>query len=182
MEWARTLRIDAPANDAVQSRVRAAFARDGVRVSFGPKNSLARTYALVEGPEGSDPSELEQRVPDGRWYEEAIIALAIEPTPADALQHVQNALGGRGGPAGVLGSEIAGSQLVLELLPSVTQPSLVLRIVDVELKRFNGHRRTQLLSALPLEVMARIAAQGLQTPELAADRVLEALLEEAHVE
>lgn len=182
MEWARTLRIDAPASDAVRTRVRALFAHDGVRVRFGAQNDAARTYVLIEGPEGIDPSDLEERVQDSRWYDEAIIALAIEPAPADALQHVKNALGGPGAPAGISSCEVAGSKILIELRPSVTQPSLVLRIIDVELGRFKGHRRTQLLSALPMELVARIAAEGLQAPEIASDRILESLLEAAHVE
>lgn len=182
MEWARTLRIDAPSDEALQRRVAAALARDGVRIEFGPEHSLPRMYALVEGPAGVDPVELEGRIAEGRWYGEAIIALAIEPAPADALPALARALGGPGSPAGVCGCDIVGSHVILELQPSVTQPDLVLRIVDVELRRTSGHRRIALLSALPVDIMARIAATGLQAPEIATNRILESLLEAANVE
>jgi hypothetical protein len=182
VEWSRTLRIDAPPDEALQRRIAAALSRDGVRVAFGSRHSLPRTYALVQGPAGVDPVELEQRFSDGRWYGEAIIALAIEPEPQDALPGLLRALDGPGSPAGVRNCEIAGTQLVVEFQPSLTQPALVLRIVDVELRRTNGYRRIELLSPLPVEIVARIAADGLQASEIAPDRILEALLESANVE
>jgi hypothetical protein len=182
VEWARTLRIDAPSDETLQRRIAAALERDGVRVEFGPGHSLPRTYALVEGPAGVDPVELEERVPEGRWYGEAIIALAIEPAPADALPALSRALGGPGRPAGVCGCDVAESQVILELRPSLTQPDLVLRIIDVELRRTNGYRRITLLSALPADLLARVAATGLQAPEIATNRILESLLEAANVE
>jgi hypothetical protein len=181
VEWARTLRIDAPPGEALQRRIAAALARDGIRIDFGPPHSLPRTYALIEGPAGADPVEVE-RFADGRWYGEAIIALAIEPTPADALPALLRALNGPGRPAGVCDCQIAGTQLLVEMQPSLTQPGLVLRIVDVELRRMNGSRRVKLLSPLPAELVARIAAAGLQAPEIAPNRILESLLESAHVE
>ncbi len=182
MEWSRTLRIDAVPGQALQGRIAAALARDGVRVEFGPQHSLSRTYVLVEGPAGADPVDLQQSVPEGRWYGEAIIALAIEPAPADALPRLAQVLGGAGSPAGVLSCDIIGSQLVVEFNPSLTQPALLLRIVDVELRRTHGYRRVELLSPLPVEITARIAADGLHAPEIAPDRILESLLESANVE
>ena len=182
MEWARTLRIDASPSEALLTRLATALAHDGVRLSFGPPNALDRTYVAVEGPEGVDPVELEQRVSDGTWYGEAVIAIAIEPAPPDVLPWVQRALGGPGGPAGVVACEISGSQLLVEFRPAVTQPGLLLRIVDVELQRVRGSRRITLLTPLPAPVAAAIAAAGLQAPEIATDRILESLLEAAHVE
>jgi hypothetical protein len=182
VEWARTLRIDAPPDEALHRRIAAALARDGVRVEFGPEHSLPRSYVLIEGPAGADPAEIEQRFSQGRWYGEAIIALAIEPAPADALPGLLRVLDGPGAPAGVCGCEVAGTKLVVEIQPSLTQPALVLRIVNVELRRTNGYRRVELLSPLPVETIARIAADGLQAPEIAPDRILESLLESAHVE
>jgi hypothetical protein len=181
VEWARTLRIDAPPSDRVRSRVVAALSHDGLHVRFGSGN-IARTYILVEGSAATDPSELRARLPDARAYDEAIIALAIEPTPRDALPALAEALGGRGAPAGVLDAQIFGDEIVIELRPSVTPPSMVFRIVGVELQRFQGFRRTQLLTPLPTDLVARIAGEGLQAPEISAERILESLLEAAHVE
>lgn len=182
MEWAHTLRIDAASGDALQRRIAAALARDGVRLEFGPQHSLERTYVLVQGPAGADPVDLEQSFPEGRWYGEAIIALAIEPEPPDALPDLLRALDGPGRPAGICNCDIEGTCLVVEFLPSLTQPALVLRIVDVELRRTRGYRRVELLSPLPVEVLARVAADGLQAKEIATDRILESLLESANVE
>ncbi len=182
VEWARTLRIDATATDAMRTRILDALARNGVRVRFGPTTPFDRTYALVEGPEGVDPAELPQMLPEAHWFNEAIIALAIEPAPEDALPHMLEALGGAGAPAGVCDTRRAGSQLLVEFRPSVTSALFILELVDVELQRFHGYRRTQLLSPLPVSVVTQIAAQGLQAPEIAPDRVLEELLGAAGVE
>lgn len=121
-------------------------------------------------------------MPEARWFGEAIIALAIEPAPADALPQLARALGGPGAPAGIAACETVDGALVVELRPAVTHPNLLIRIVDVELKRFSGSRRTYLLSPVPAGVMAAIAADGLQAPEIGPDRILEMLLEKAHVE
>jgi hypothetical protein len=43
-------------------------------------------------------------------------------------------------------------------------------------------RRTELLAPLPEDVVAAIAAQGLQAPEVASDRILETLLGVERVE
>lgn len=182
MEWVRTLRIDASPSEALQTRLATALAHDGVRLCFGTPNAVDRTYVVVEGPPGVDPAELEQRVPDGTWYGDAVIALAIEPAPPDALPWLQRALGGPGRPAGVASCEISGSQVVVDFRPAVTQPAMLLRIVDVELQRVRGIRRITLLSPLTVTVATAVAATGLQAPEIATDRVLESLLEAAHVE
>jgi hypothetical protein len=181
VDWARTLRIDAPPSAALKDRV-AALARDGVRVRLSDSDAVARTYVLVEGPEGVDPLQLQEYVPDARWYDADIMALAIEPLPADALPVLADALGGPGAPAGVVECSIAGSRLIVEFRPDVTRPALLMRIIDVELRRFGGCRRTQLLSPLTMRTAAAIAAQGLQAPEIASDRILESLLGLEHVE
>lgn len=180
MEWARTLRIDASAG-GLQDRL-GALARDGVRVSVAHAASVARTYALIEGPESADPAEVAQRIPDARWYDAAIIALAIEPLPADALPQLAAALGGPGAPAGICECTAAGSRLIIEFRPDVTPWDPIARIIDVELRRFAGTRRTELLSPLPRAAAAAIAASGLQAPEIASDRILETLLGLEHVE
>lgn len=182
MEWARSLRIDASPTDGMHTRIAAAYARAGVKIEIGGSSALARTYVLLQGPEGVDPAELEQQLPEAHWYGEAIIALAIEPAPADALPILAQALGGPGAPAGIVACETAGKSLIVEFRPALTQPALLLRIADVELQRFRGYRRTQLLSPLPVAVTAAIAANGLQAPEIEPGRILETLLERAHVE
>ncbi|HEY8296736.1 MAG TPA: hypothetical protein VIG32_01765 [Candidatus Baltobacteraceae bacterium] len=179
MGWARTLRVDAPLDEQNRTGLAAALREAGAAIVFGPSSSLPRTYALLEAGDDIDPDALIERIPGGRLYDEAIIALAIEPSPVDALRACESALGGRGRPAGIAGCDRFESTLVLEVRPSVTPFALVSTILDIELRRTGGTRRTQLLSPLPLNVTARIAADGLQAPEIAADRVLEALLARA---
>ena len=57
--------------------------------------------------------------------------------------------------------------------------AVVLGVVDVELRRFHSGRTAELLTPLPAEWTAKIAAEGLQAPEIARDRVLEDLIERA---
>jgi len=180
VEWARTLRIDASPGESLATRLAAALAHDGVRVRC-TQSAGAPAYALVEGPQGVDPLELQTRIPEATWYGESIIALAIEPAPPDALQPLADALGGRGAPAGVR-CEIRGPRIILEILPSVTPPALALQLADVELRRFHGSRRTELLAPLSTAVAAAVAADGLHCVEIAPNRILEPLLEPDRVE
>jgi hypothetical protein len=159
-----------------------ALSRDGVRVCVRRAPEFSRTYALVEGPEGVDPAEVAELVPHARWYDSPIIALAIEPLPPDALPLLAAALGGPGAPAGVCDCVTSGNSLLVEFRPDMTPANLIARIIDVELRRFGGVRRTRLLSPLPMAAAAAIAAQGLQAPQIASDRILEALLGLEHVE
>jgi hypothetical protein len=174
VDWARTVRFDADPNVA-------ALARDGVRVRVGDTHA-ARTYALVEGPEGVDPAELMERLSDARWYDAPIIALAIEPLAPDALPPLERALGGPGAPAGVGECSRHGDELIVEFRPDVTQAALIVRIIDVELARLRCARRARLLTPLPDDVLAAVAAEGLQAPEIASGRILESLLGLEHVE
>ncbi len=123
-----------------------------------------------------------QSFPSARWYDEAIIALAIEPTPADALPGIEAALQGDGSPAGVLECSIVPGAAIVEFRPAMISPSLILHLVDIELRRFHGYRTVALLNPLPSAVVAQVAAGGLQAPEIASDRILETLLEQSGVE
>jgi hypothetical protein len=180
MTWARSARIDAPASTV--SEMVAALKRDGVRTRVSEHAALGRTYLLIEGPDGSDPFAFTQRAPSVRLYDAVIVALAIEPQPSDALPLLAEALGGAGAPAGISECVTAGTRLIVEFRPDVTPAHLITRIIDVELQRFSGVRRTELLAPLPEDVVAAIAAQGLQAPEVASDRILETLLGVERVE
>ena len=174
MEWARTLRIDATSGESLETRLSAALAHDGVRVRC-MHVAGAPAYALVEGPQGVDPLELQARVPEATWYGESIIALAIEPAPPDALQALADALGGPGAPKGVR-CDVRGTRIIVEIQPSVTPAALALHVADIELRRFCGTRRTELLAPLSLAAAAAVAAAGLQCAEMEPARILEPLL------
>lgn len=182
VNWARTLRVDASPSDALQARIASKLTREGVSLRFAGSPSLGRTYVLVEGPQSVDPAELQAAMPDARWYPDAIIALAIEPAPADALPRLADALGGAGAPAGICSCEVLDGRILLEFRPQVTQASLLVRIAEVELRRFSGYRRTELLSPLPIDVIAQVTADGLQAAEIDSNRILESLIGIAHVE
>jgi hypothetical protein len=56
---------------------------------------------------------------------------------------------------------------------------LVFDLIDTELDRFHSGRRTELLTPLTETWLAKIAADGLQCPEIAPDRILETLVAKA---
>jgi hypothetical protein len=114
-------------------------------------------------------------------FDSAVIALAIRPNVAEALPALQDALAGSGRPAGVLGFESDGTTATVEWNNEVTSAEVILAIVDIELARYGAARVTELLTPLPLEWWTSIAQAGLGAPEIAPDRVLEALIEEHHV-
>jgi hypothetical protein len=156
--------------------------RGGSSLQFGaPYAPAGRTYGLVQGPASAEPDEAAQALPGARWYEETIIALAIEPTPAEALPVIAEAFSSDAGVAGVVECAALNGRIVVEFQPR-TAPSLILNLADVELRRFHGYRKVTLLNPLPPEVFAQIAASGLQASEIAPDRILETLLEQSGVE
>lgn len=135
-----------------------------------------RSYALVESAAPPSAAEL----PEGaRSYDRPIVAVAIYPVAAQAIDGLLEALGGSGRPAGVLSCEAGDGCAIVEWDPTVTSPALIWNLVDAELRRWGSGRRAKLLSPLPPDVVTAIAAAGLQAPEIAPDRVLETLLERA---
>jgi hypothetical protein len=95
----------------------------------------------------------------------------------EALPYLHDALGGEGRPAGVLAVRPCNEGLIVEWDPRISGARIVSGVIDVELRRFASGRRTELLSPLPPPVLATIASDSLQTPELSADRVLELLID-----
>jgi hypothetical protein len=155
----------------------------GSSLQFGaPYAAAGRTYGLIQGPASIEPAEVAQALSDARWYDETIIALAIEPTPGDALPAIAGAFSADAGVAGVLDCAVLADSVVIEFQPARTVPSLILTIADVELRRFHGYRKVTLLNPLPAEILAQIAASGLQASEIAPGRILETLLEQSGVE
>ena len=157
--------------DAVETAVRA---RSG-SVTWRSSARAGRTYGLVRLPEG----ELETAIGAVTVYDTAIIAVAVYPVAAEALPFVADALAGAGRPSGVIGTSNCDGGVVVEWDPRRTRAAAVYDLVDVELRRFGGGRTAELLAPLPEEVVARIASEGLQAPELSPDRELETLVERA---
>lgn len=160
-----------------------AFLPGGSSLQFGaPYAPAGRTYGLVLGPDSAEPDQVAEALPRARWYDEAIIALAIEPTPADAVAAIAAPFSTGAGVAGVLECTVLEKSIALEFQPARALPSLILNLADVELRRLRGYRKVTLLNPLPPEILARIAAGGLQASEIAPERILETLLEQSGVE
>jgi len=169
--------------DETQRKKMAASLPPGASLKLAQSHAGSRrTYGLIEGPDSLEPAEAEASFPQAHWYDGTIIALAIEPTPADALPAIEGALGGDGKPAGVLECSIAAGTAIVEFRPESTPPALILDLADVELRRFHGYRKVSLLNPLPTPVVAQIASAGLQAPEITPGRILETLLEQSGVE
>lgn len=171
-----TVRYNPIPREDVRSSLGDFARRNGGAVAWQDNAALNRSYALVEG---ASAGSLETQ--DGATvFETPVIALAIRPNVAEALPVLEDALGGPGRPAGIVACETVADALVVEWNLDRTQVGLVLAVIDVELARFNAARINELLSPLPLAWWTAIASAGLQAPEIAPDRVLEALIEEHH--
>lgn len=157
--------------DDVETAVRAR----GGSVTWRSSARAGRTYGLVRLPGG----ELESAIGAATVHDTAIIALAVYPVAAEALPLVRDALAGTGRPSGVIGTSNCNGGVVVEWDPRRTAPAMVYDLVDAELRRFGGGRTAELLAPLPDDVIARIAADGLQAPEISPDRELETLVERA---
>jgi hypothetical protein len=159
--------------NALEAAVRARGGRAIWRIT-----PAARSYALLELPDTLDAAEL-PRIPGAIVYDGAVIAWAVFPTVAEALPYLYDALAGPGRPAGVLACRPCEGGAIVEWDPAVTPIGIVLRLMDVELRRFNSGRTAELLSPPAPAVLAQIAASGLRAPEIGEQRILELLIDDA---
>ena len=166
-----TLRYRAIPAEPEVARIEELVARHNGTIAWQQNLFCERTYALVEGV---DSAFLPEMGP-------AIIALAVCPSVPEALPRLEEALGGPGRPAGVRSCERAGNAVVVEWDLNVTSARMVLDLCDVELARFQSGRVNTLLTPLSDASWTKIAAEGLNAPEIAPNRVLETLIEEHHV-
>ena len=172
-----TLRYTPVPGDETRSPLADFARRNGTAVSWQDNAAFNRSYALVEG---ATAGSLE--IQDGATvFESPVIALAIRPNVPEALPALLEALGGPGRPDGVYACEEIDGAVVVEWNLDRTPAGVVLALVDIELARFGAARTSELLTPLPLAWWTSIASAGLQAPEIAPDRVLEALIEEHHV-
>jgi hypothetical protein len=170
-----TLRIDGRLNEEARKLVDALLLDHGGRAAWHTSAATGRSYALLELP--ALLPELTAIAADAKVYQTPIIALAVFPEVREALPALLEALGGDGGPAAILTCEPCSGGMVIEWDPQRTSARVVLGLVDVELRRFNSGRTAELLSPLPPASIARIAADGLEAPQIAPERVLEMLLD-----
>ena len=140
--------------------------------------AIGRSYVLLELPDVNQSKAI-GLAPGEVAYETAVIALAVSPTVPQALPGLLEALNGPGRPAGILACREFSGGVILEWNPNVSSVELVLGLVDVELRRFASGRTTELLAPIPPQLVAKIAAEGLQAPQIALERVLELLIDDA---
>jgi hypothetical protein len=167
-----TLSIDGLLDQERRAVIDDVVRRQGGTTVWRSSERAGRTYALLELPEEFDGSEI--RAACGETvYEEPLIALALFPALAEALPALLEALGGRGRPTGILACRPCRGGVILEWDPTVSSVELVIGVVDVELRRFASGRTADLLSPLPPALVAGIAADGLQAPQITPERILE---------
>lgn len=171
-----TLSVEGSPDDAQRDAIDEIIRRQGGLAVWRSSAPAGRSYALLDVPDEYDAA-LIRATSGGTVYETAVIALAVFPTVTEALPYLVVALGGPGRPAGVLACRPCAGGLVVEWDPNLSCPELIVGLVNVELRRFGGGRTMELLSPLPVSTIAKIAAQGLETPEITPKRVLELLID-----
>jgi hypothetical protein len=170
-----TLRIEGSLDEQAREAVDALLVHQRGRVVWHTSAATGRSYALLEVPALPDVTRI--AAAGAKVYQTPIIALAVFPEVREALPALLEALGGSGRPAAVLSCEPCSGGVAIEWDPHRASAAVILGLVDVELRRFNSGRTAELLSPLPPESIARIAADGLEAPQVAPDRVLEMLLD-----
>lgn len=173
----QTWRFDSALSPGGRAALVAAAKSAGISCVARADERFGATYVLAAVPDPESGQEFAAQHSASATYEPPIIALAIEPQSADALPPLFEALGGAGAPAGIVGCERREDAVILEFTPAVTPWRLVRSLIDLELQRFASARKTTLLSPLTLQMQTQIAADGLDCPEIAPGRVLEALID-----
>ena len=173
-----TLSIAGTPDERRRDTINEAVRRQGGTATWRVHSTIGRTYALLEFGGAFDAAAI-RAAADAEVYETAIIALAVSPAVPQALPRLVEALGGRGRPAGILACIPFTGGVVVEWDPDATRAGVVLGLIDVELRRFASGRTAELLAPLPAAAIAKVAAEGLQAPEVGLGRVLEVLIRDA---
>jgi hypothetical protein len=172
-----TLSIGGTLDERRREAIDEAVCRHGGRATWRVHPEIGRTYALLESG-GSLDAEAVRAAAGERPYETAVIALAVSPAVPQALPALQEALAGPGRPAGILACHPFPGGIVVEWDPDVSRVELVLGLIDAELRRFASGRTSEVLTPLPKSTIAKLAAEGLQAPQVRLDRVLETLVDD----
>lgn len=181
VRWA-TAKADGIVSESQRAVADAALRDLGCRAQWRVSQRAQRTYALLRCDGESSPDRIQAAVASCAvdLYGAPVIALAVYPSVAEALPQLLEAFSGTGRPAGMRSCQpCAGGGAALEWDLALTPASLVLDLIDTELARFRCGRINELLTPLPPEWTARIAADGLRTPDISPERTLETLLERA---
>ncbi|MGC2129109.1 MAG: hypothetical protein WA629_03330 [Candidatus Aquilonibacter sp.] len=171
-----TLRCQPQLDDSEVAAAEAIVRQSGGKVTWQTSAACKRTYGLVENAGAACATAL-RKATRATVFDRPVIALAVFPSVREALPLLMHALGGPGGPAGVLACEPSGDGIVVEWDLDVTPFDVVLNLVDLETDRLRAARVNTLLTPLSLVWWTRIAATGLGAPEITPQRVLEEQLE-----
>jgi hypothetical protein len=173
-----TVSIDSGLDDSRRAPLDEAVRRAGGNAVWRTSEAAGRSYALLELPDECDATAI-AAPRGGVVYDRPVIALALFPALPEALPPLVEALSGRGAPAGVLACRPVAGGVVVEWDPHRTQARVIMGLIDVELQRFGCGRRIELLSPLPAELVAAVAAGGLEAPQIAPERILEHRIDRA---
>ena len=178
--FAQTVRFDHALSEAEVAALVEQARAAGITARAQSNPQPPCTYVLLEAPAARFDEFIGGFAQKAVPLQGAIIALAIEPEPADALPKLVAALAGPGG-AGDAAAWQSGNVLVLEFDPARTSWHVLRALIDTELRRFGpASKRTALLSPLSEAMEAAIAAQGLGAPEIEPSRILEVLVARAN--
>jgi len=174
----RTLSFEGCVDVAQRAAVDDAVRNAGGTAVWRESKPGGRSYALLALPDRHEADAI-RAASEATAYDGAVIALAVFPAVAEALPPLLEALGGPGRPQGVLACRLCAGGLVVEWDPERTSARVVFGIIDAELGRFGGGRTTEVLSPLPPPLVAKIAAEGLQAPQIEPSRILELRIDRA---
>jgi hypothetical protein len=169
-----TLRLTPFPDDALRAVEAVCVRRNAALRAEAAK--FARQYAYIEADDTGLRDDLSS-IAEVTVFDGPVIALAVSPTVAEALPGLLHALGGPGRPAGILDCARIDDTIIIEWDLDRTAWPTIETLIDVELRILRSGRVNALLSPLPVEWVARLAAYALRAPEITADRILEVQLE-----
>ena len=107
-----TLRFQPQLDDSEVAAAEAIVKQSGGKVTWQQSAACKRTYGLVENAGAACATSLREAT-RATVFDRPVIALAVFPSVREALPPVMHALGGPGGPAGVLACEPCGDGAVV---------------------------------------------------------------------
>jgi hypothetical protein len=171
-----SVRFDRVLADAERGEAARVIASAGAKAtSWSGQPAASRTYGLLTLAPQTDAQRLGAAL-QARVVEPPLLVLSVELRESGELEGLREALGGPGGPAGVVDCCLAGGALLVELDEAVTPLSLLVELIDVVLRGSSG-RSIVPLFGLSDDTLAAFAAATLGEPALDASRLIEAWLD-----
>jgi hypothetical protein len=175
LERSASVRFEGVLAESERAAAIVAWDSVGATVSSWATSRAGRTYALLHLASDADLERV-RRTPAARVDEPPLVVLEVAPRDPDRIPALLDALGGPGGPAGVLWAAAYGDGLALELDERVTPLRLVVDVIDAELAPSPGRRITPLLRLSDATATA-FAAATLAAPEIDPERLIETHLD-----